>query len=180
MATWPKTMMRLAMASEDCLSSVPALNAPLPVCSGLRMSGPLQPGDGLDTEGREKPGLQGLQILVVEDEFLLALEVEATLIGFGCAVVGPFAKLAKAMHAARGTPLDSAVLDINLNGEMVYPLAELLDTQGVPFVFLTGYVASDLPERFRRFRRLQKPLYPQALHGVFLDMQRAGELPRLT
>ncbi len=168
------------MAFEDCLSSVPALNAPMPLCSGPRTAGPLRPGDGLDTEGWEELGLEGLQILVVEDEFLLALEVEATLIGFGCAVVGPFAKLAKAMRAARGTPLDSAVLDINLNGEMVYPLAELLDTQGVPFVFLTGYVASDLPERFRRFRRLQKPLYPQALHGVFLDMQRAGELPRLT
>jgi DNA-binding response OmpR family regulator len=124
--------------------------------------------------------LKGLRILVVEDEFLLALEVEATLISFGCFVAGPFAKLAKAMDAARITPLDGAVLDINLNGEMVYPLAEFLDTRRVPFVFLTGYVASDIPERFRGFRRLQKPLHPRALHGVLLDIRRSGGLPQAT
>lgn len=145
--------------------------------SGRKAEGASQPraGRGAALEAGEEPSLEGLQILVVEDEFLLALEVEATLIGFGCSVVGPFAKLEKALHAARNTELDGAVLDINLNGEMVYPLAELLDMRGVPFVFLTGYVASDIPERFRHFRRLQKPLHARALHGVFLDIWRGGD-----
>ena len=116
---------------------------------------------GPENEAGDKPTGR-LQILVVEDEFLLALEVEAALIGFGCVVVGPFAKLGEGLDAARGMRLDGAVLDINLNGEMVYPLAEFLDSTGVPFVFLTGYVSSDLPERFRRFRRLQKPLHAES------------------
>ena len=89
-------------------------------------------GEGEQAAGDE-PGLEGRRILVVEDEFLLALEVEAALTSFGCFVAGPFAKLGKALVAARATRLDGAVLDINLNGEMVYPLAEFLDMAGVPF-----------------------------------------------
>ena len=151
-----------------------------PASSRLHASGQgngtgAQPADhGPASEAGEEPCFEGLQILVVEDEFLLALEVEAALIGFGCSVVGPYAKLGKALDAARCTELDGAVLDINLNGEMVYPLAELLDTRGIPFVFLTGYVASDIPERFRHHRRLQKPLHPPSLRGVFLDIWHCG------
>ncbi|MGO9485857.1 MAG: hypothetical protein ACLPX9_14925 [Rhodomicrobium sp.] len=163
------------MAEESQLSGAQA-----PVSSVLRASGPGGDGagapyrsDGPDGAG-EEPSLEGLRILVVEDEFLLALEVEAVLIGFGCAVIGPFAKLAKALGAARSTPVDGAVLDINLNGEMVFPLAEFLDSQGVPFVFLTGYVTPCLPERFRGFRRLQKPLRAETLRRVCLDMRPVG------
>jgi CheY-like chemotaxis protein len=165
------------MASEECLSFGPARKAAPPVnCE------PHAPGraGSLDAprrseepedEDRGEAGLEGLRILVVEDEFLLALEVEAALISFGCSVAGPFAKLAKALDAARRTELDGAVLDVNLNGEMVYPLAEYLDGAGVPFVFLTGYVPSGLPERYRRFRRLQKPLQAEMLRQMILDMR---------
>jgi CheY-like chemotaxis protein len=118
--------------------------------------------------------LEGLRILVVEDEFLLAMEVEATLSSFGCAVAGPFAKLAKALDAVHGYTLDGAVLDINLNGEMVYPLADLLHSRGVPFLFLTGYAASDIPERFRGFHRLQKPLHPYTLRKALMQVLRVG------
>lgn len=140
--------------------------------------------DTSDPSGMHRPGarsqdpndasLKGLRVLVVEDEFLVALEVEAALEEFGCSVVGPYAKLSKALDAARTTPVDGAVLDINLNGEMVYPLAELLTTQKVPFVFITGYTAADLPERFRPFRRLSKPLDAESLRGIFLDIRRSG------
>ncbi len=126
--------------------------------------------------GSNKPcngELAGLKILVVEDEFLVALEVEAALESIGCAIAGPFARLAKAMEAAKGTRLDGAVLDVNLNGEMVYPLADLLAQQDVPFVFLTGYSAADMPERFRGSRRLPKPLDAKALHKAFLDIRRS-------
>jgi DNA-binding NtrC family response regulator len=154
---------------------------PAPVFGGHRASGPEResaaPHRGGEKESEaagDKPSLEGRRILVVEDEFLLALEVEAALASFGCLVAGPFAKLGKAMVAARATRLDGAVLDINLNGEMVYPLAELLDLAGVPFVFLTGYVPSDLPERFRRFRRLQKPLHAETLRRIIRDMLHSG------
>lgn len=146
---------------------------------------PLQASDGLSRQSEiHRPGtrmhdpntasLKGLRVLVVEDEFLVALEVESALEDFGCSVVGPFAKLAKALDAARSTPVDGAVLDINLNGEMVYPLAEFLAAKKVPFVFITGYTAADLPERFRPCRRLAKPLDPELLRGVFLDIRGSG------
>ncbi len=122
---------------------------------------------------RDDSQLAGLQILLVEDEFLVALEVEAALERMGCSIVGPFARLAKALQAAQSEQLDGAVLDINLNGEMVYPLAELLAGQRVPFVFITGYAAADLPERFRPFRRLPKPLDADALRDAFLDIRRS-------
>jgi hypothetical protein len=179
MATQPKTMTGLTMAFKECLSFGSPLKAPAPACCEPRASGQAggnagpHRGEAPEDEAGEEMSLQGLRILVVEDEFLLALEVEAALISFGCRVAGPFAKLAKALDAARITPLDGAVLDINLNGEMVYPLAEFLDSAGVPFVFLTGYVPSDLPERFRHFRRLQKPLHAEMLRQIILDMRRS-------
>jgi two-component system, response regulator PdtaR len=170
------------MASEERLAFGLAQGAPA-------ASGRLH--EAADTKGGATSGapgtaangnlcLEGLQILVVEDEFLLAMEVEATLISFGCSVIGPFAKLAKALDAARRTPLDGAVLDINLNGDMVYPLVDLLYARGIPFAFLTGYVASDIPERFRSFQRMQKPLHPFTLRGVLTDLLRGPERPQTT
>ena len=168
------------MAFEVCLPFSVAPKAAAPVCGERRASGPEKDGtvqpesEAPGDETGEAPSLEGRRILVVEDEFLLALEVEAALTSFGCFVAGPFAKLGKALVAARATRIDGAVLDINLNGEMVYPLAEYLDFAGVPFVFLTGYVPSDLPERFRRFRRLPKPLHTQTLRQIILDMLHGG------
>jgi hypothetical protein len=168
------------MVFEVCPPLSPAAIA-APVFGGPRASGPEKesaaPRQSEEKESEaagDKPSLEGRRILVVEDEFLLALEVEAALTSFGCFVAGPFAKLGKAMVAARAIRLDGAVLDINLNGEMVYPLAEFLDMAGVPFVFLTGYVPTDLPERFRRFRRLQKPLHAEKLRDIIRDMLHGG------
>lgn len=101
--------------------------------------------------------LQGLRILVVEDEFLLACSLEEDLRAAGCDVIGPFPDLARAQEAARRERFDLAVLDINLNGEMVYPLADELQARGALFVFLSGYGLANLPERFRDAARLAKP-----------------------
>lgn len=170
------------MVFEVCPPLSPALKAAAPVLGGPRASGPEMESTAPPHRSEEqeseavggKTSLEGRRILVVEDEFLLALEVEAALTSFGCFVAGPFAKLGKALVAARAMRLDGAVLDINLNGEMVYPLAEFLDMAGGPFVFLTGYVSSDLPERFRRFRRLQKPLHAEKLRHIIRDMLHGG------
>ncbi len=101
--------------------------------------------------------LEGLRVLVVEDEFLLAMTVSDDLEGHGCRVVGPFYRLETAMAAAASEPFDVALLDINLNGTMVFPLADDLIGRGLPVVFVSGYGAAQLPERFRKVRRVAKP-----------------------
>ena len=110
------------------------------------------------------------RVLVVEDEFFVALSVEDVLQELGCNVVGPVATLADALRAAQGEPLGCAVLDINLAGEKVYPAADELLARGIPFVFATGYAAADLPERFRGCPRVQKPFRPGALKQAILDV----------
>jgi CheY-like chemotaxis protein len=100
---------------------------------------------------------------VVEDEALLAMELEGHLQGLGYTIVGPFGDLARATEACRREAIDVAVLDTNLNGEMVYPLADDLSAHGIPFIFVTGYSASNLPERFRGAPRVAKPYDPATL-----------------
>ncbi len=85
-------------------------------------------------------------MLVVEDEALLAMELEELLDRAGCTIVGPFSDVARALDAAHRERIDVALLDMNLNGEMVYPLADELTRKGVPFLFVTGYGALDVPE----------------------------------
>jgi CheY-like chemotaxis protein len=107
--------------------------------------------------------MTGLKILVVEDEFLLACMLEEELRAFGHGVIGPFANRAEAAEAARRERPDVAILDINLAGDMVYPLADELAARGIPFLFLTGYGTLNLPERFRTCIRLAKPYDPVEL-----------------
>jgi len=101
--------------------------------------------------------LDGVRVFVVEDEFLLGIALEEDLKAAGCVVLGPFRSLARAREAARTEVFDLAILDINLAGELVYPLAEEMIARGKPFVFLSGYGAADMPNRFRAVRRLSKP-----------------------
>ncbi len=112
------------------------------------------PGDG---------GIAGLNILLVEDEFLLACSLEEDLRAAGAHVVGMYSGLTAARDGARRGGFDLAILDVNLNGEMVYPLADELLAAGKPFLFLTGYVAMQLPERFRTQARVAKPYDPLSL-----------------
>ncbi len=107
--------------------------------------------------------MQGLRVLVAEDEFLVALLLEEELRLNGCSVVGPFTTLAVALQAARREAFDLAILDINLNGEMVYPLADELLARGAPFLFVSGYGSVNLPERFKPLPRVPKPYDPAAL-----------------
>jgi AmiR/NasT family two-component response regulator len=101
--------------------------------------------------------MKGLRILIVEDEFLLAMSLEDDLVAAGCSPIGPFANLTSATEATRREQFDLAILDVNLNGEVIYPLADELVSRGKPFVLLTGYGAASLPERFRNLPRLPKP-----------------------
>jgi CheY-like chemotaxis protein len=102
-------------------------------------------------------------VLVVEDEALLAMELEELLDTAGHSIVGPFANLARAIDAAQREKIDVALLDTNLNGEMVYPVADELTRRGIPFLFVTGYGPLNVPERFRSVTRVAKPIDPAAL-----------------
>ena len=122
--------------------------------------------------------LAGNAVLLVEDELLVALMMENTLVEAGFKVVGPAHRLAEAMHIAMGTELNAAVLDINLAGELVYPLADLLAARQVPFIFVTGYGAEGVHPRFAHVPVLQKPLGRGVIESTFALMGNgAGPLP---
>ena len=104
-----------------------------------------------------------MRILIAEDEFLVGIQLEEDLQSAGCSTVGPFSTLEAATSAARRERFDLAILDINLNGAKVYPLADELAARGVPFIFLSGYIRADLPERYRHAPQIMKPHDPVTL-----------------
>ena len=89
--------------------------------------------------------LAGRRILLVEDELLVAMMLEDVLRPEGCVLLGPFPRVEPALKAAREKRLDAAVLDINLAGERVDPIAKALVERKIPFVFTTGYDRGMLP-----------------------------------
>src|SRR5690349_20437605 len=99
----------------------------------------------------------GLKVLVVEDEGSIALLIEDMLADLGCEIVASAASLAQGCAIAATAAINLAVLDINLNGKLVFPAAEILLSRNVPFVFSTGYGLSGVPEQFRNFPVLAKP-----------------------
>jgi DNA-binding NarL/FixJ family response regulator len=101
--------------------------------------------------------LQGLRVLLVEDEFLVAMDIELMLRQCGCAVVGPIGDLATALRKAEEGGFDLALLDVNVGGEPVTAVAEALQAHAVPIVFCTGYHAGNLPRRFAQAPTLKKP-----------------------
>jgi PAS domain S-box-containing protein len=109
------------------------------------------------------------RILVVEDEELVALELTAELSRLGWAIVGPAATLAEA-EALISKPLDAAVLDVNLRGRPVYPLAEALIERRVPFLFCTGYEMADPEGRFPNVPVIRKPVHPAAVSAALYDL----------
>ena len=99
-----------------------------------------------------------LKVLVVEDESLVALDIENMLEEMGCKVVASVPRLVKALELASRLDFDLAVLDINLAGEVVYPLAFRLAERGIPFLFSTGYGTSTLPPELSDRPIVKKPV----------------------
>lgn len=109
-------------------------------------------------------GLAGRRVLVVEDEWLVASEVTRNLRAAGAVVVGPAANLQAATALiGGGDQLDAALLDINLQGRMVYPIADVLESKGVNFAFVSGYTPDSIPSRYRRYAFHEKPFDPASV-----------------
>jgi CheY-like chemotaxis protein len=116
--------------------------------------------------------LQGLRILVVEDNFLVAEVIRDMLAASGCVIVGPVARLDEGVRLASQEALDGAVLDVNLNGERCYPIARALRDRGVPYLFLTGYDddSAMAPQELKPARHLSKPVLQVHLVEALLDI----------
>ena len=106
--------------------------------------------------------------MVVEDEALVAMALRESLDEMGFSVIGPYNRISEAMIALRNNHVDAAVLDVNLGGELIYPLADVLAADHVPFVFITGYGAEEIEPRYAHVPILQKPIEVGALKTVLL------------
>ena len=101
--------------------------------------------------------LAGRRIFLVEDQFIIAMEMERALKQAGCVVIGPVGRLKAAMEVARTEAFDFAVLDVNLFGEWVFPVADILESRGIPLLLATGYGLSAVPKGGRAWPVVAKP-----------------------
>ncbi|MFL6735206.1 MAG: response regulator [Sphingomicrobium sp.] len=101
--------------------------------------------------------LQGKRILLVEDEAIIAFAMEDILADLGCEVIGPALRLEDAKVLAGSDRIDAAILDVNLNNLRSYPVAEVLERRGVPFLFATGYDNEGIEWSGRPAELLPKP-----------------------
>jgi len=115
--------------------------------------------------------LKGVRVLIVEDNYVVADALRYLIDGYDGAVTAIVPSVERALEALAANPVDIAVLDINLHGASVVPLAEHLRAQGVPFVFLTGYGDAELlPEDLRDRPRFDKPVQAERLVEALLDL----------
>jgi CheY-like chemotaxis protein len=121
--------------------------------------------------------LAGRRILVVEDEVFVAMLIEDILQGLGSTVIGPAARVDEALELIEGAHPEGALLDVNLGGELVYPVAEALARRRIPFVFVTGYGPEGVAAPFRGRPTVKKPFLPAAfvaqVTAALLDGQTA-------
>lgn len=115
------------------------------------------------------------QVLIVEDEALIAMHLEDLLSDMGHHVVACLARIDEATKYAEQAEIDFAILDINLGGVKSFPVAEVLRRRRIPFVFASGYGSDGLAEEFRDEITLQKPYEPRQLERMIMEAcARAG------
>ena len=112
----------------------------------------------------------GRRILVVEDEMLVSMLLEDLLRGRGYEIVGPAGRLREAVDLATTEAIDAALLDRNIGGKEVYPVAEILTQRGIPFAFVSGYGDSNVKEMFRNRPILKKPFQIEELSRIMKDL----------
>lgn len=106
------------------------------------------------------------KILIVEDEMLVAMFIEDTVLDLGHQVVGPAMRLETALDIAASEDIDFAILDINLAGKQSFPVADRLCERGIPFMFASGYGAAGLTAPYQEAPVLQKPFAPEQIESA--------------
>lgn len=122
-----------------------------------------------------------MNVLVVEDDFLIAQEIVDELHAMGIEKVQLAASLAQGEECLRNNKFDFAILDVNLGSGLVFPLAEKLARKHVPFIFCTAAAARDMPAKWSRFPTLRKPFDRAGLSELMpmLSAQTAGMAPKI-
>lgn len=110
------------------------------------------------------------RIFVVEDEYLIRMLLEDMLTDLGHTIAAAVGTIAEAKELAQSADFNAAILDVNLDGEQIFPVAEILAARGLPFVFVTGYGEGSLPENFRGRPALQKPFQASKLESALATL----------
>ena len=111
------------------------------------------------SDGTRQDAIEGRRVLLVEDDYFITRDAIETLSKLGAGVIGPAATVGDAMDIVEHSSemIDLAVLDVNLNGETIYPVAGFLKIKQIPFVFVTGYDDISIPRAFRSTPTFRKP-----------------------
>jgi CheY-like chemotaxis protein len=112
----------------------------------------------------------GFKVFVVEDEFLIRMLLEDMLADLGHEIAAVAGSVNEAVELAKSSAFDLAILDVNLDGRDVYPVADILTDRGLPFVFVTGYGGRGLPEPYRERPTLQKPFQLEDLRTTLISL----------
>lgn len=121
--------------------------------------------------------LQGLRVLIVEDEAIVAMALQEQLEDCGCRVIGPAPRISKALALLELETPDIAVLDLNLDGEPSIPVAEALTARSVPFIVVTGYGDKVLDEQvLQQAPRIGKPFRTGDLVSALVRMAASANL----
>jgi len=110
------------------------------------------------------------RVLVVEDEYLIRMLLEDMLDELGYGVAAAVGTVSEARQFAASGEFNAAILDVNLDGEEIYPVADILAKRGLPFVFITGYGERSLPEPYRGRPALQKPFQAEQLKSTLAGL----------
>lgn len=110
--------------------------------------------------------LNGVRVLVVEDEMMVSMLLQDMLSDIGCTAVGPATKVQLALKLVEDAGFDVAILDVNLNGDETYPIAEALTARAIPFVFASGYRPGRLRQQYRSIPTLAKPFRQRELEQI--------------
>jgi len=110
------------------------------------------------------------RVLVVEDEYLIRMLLEDMLDELGYGVAAAVGTISEARQIATSGDFNAAILDVNLDGEEIYPIADILAKRGLPFVFVTGYGECSLPEPYRGRPALQKPFQAEQLKSALVGL----------
>lgn len=124
------------------------------------------------------PELDGKRVLVVEDSPVVGPFTADLLSELGCAVVGPAPNMAAARELIEEGGFDAAMMDVHIRGERVFPLCEMLEEKGVPFVLTSGYADWTMPDKWRDRPRLQKPYKLDDVRDILCELLGVDAKPR--